>query len=51
MARTGGDPTQLWAESPPDWLDDEPPGATGQPKPAPYPDGATGKQADAPRLR
>lgn len=38
---------QLWAETPPGWLDGEPPGATGQPKFAPYPAGVTGKQVEA----
>jgi hypothetical protein len=28
-------PAQLWPETPPGWLDGEPPGATGQPKLAP----------------
>ncbi len=41
---------QLGAETPPGWLDGEPPGATGQPKFAPYPAGVTGKQVDAPAV-
>jgi hypothetical protein len=41
---------QLGAETPPGWLDGEPPGATGQPKFALYPAGVTGKQVDAPAV-
>jgi hypothetical protein len=43
-------PAQLWAETLPGWLDGEPPGATGQPKLAPYPARVPGNRRTPPAV-